>query len=267
MVYEDFINELKVLSDEAKGLLNAEKYDENPVFRKWRLKLTDLIIRINKDGYEVVCNIDKRSFGSIFPAKKTKLEHFNMELQDTINEAEIIIDRFHKNGTPAKENKVSKNKAELEWPEKITLNWLYKHAPISLWVKLGTILISVFLFGLTVGQSAFFNETIVYSSSDSKDIILPPKQHRLLSIIAKYQKSTGRDYVTMRDDGYSDEINFKEQLYGTDKPSSPVHVQAVEFPKLIEDIPEIYLRHYSTYPRGFKVAVTKEGLRYLAKHD
>ncbi len=172
MEYKDFINELKVLSEEAKDLLNAEEYHVNPGFRKWRLKLTDLIGRINKYGYRFVCNVDKRTFGGALPTENLKIKFFNMELQDTINELELIIDNFRKYGPPKTEKIISKNTKELEWPDKITLNWLHKHAPISLWIKLVSILIAGFLFGITIGQSAFFKEIkekITQSDSNTGD--------------------------------------------------------------------------------------------------
>ena len=172
MEYKDFINELKVLSEEAKDLLNVEEYHRNPGFRKWRLKLTDLIDRINKYGYRIVCNVDKRTFGFASPLREHEKKLFNMELQDTINELELIIDNFRKYGPPKTEKRISKNTKEFEWPDKITLNWLHKHAPISLWIKLVSILIAVFLFGITIGQSAFFKEIkekITQSDSNTGD--------------------------------------------------------------------------------------------------
>lgn len=159
MDYKDFIIEQKILLKEAKTLFNAEDYDKNHSFRKWRFKLTESINRIKMEGFNIVCDIESRSFGDInVTAEKYQRDVFNMELQDTINEVKSIIDNFGKYGAPNKCDQESRDTKELDLPQIITLNWLFRHAPISLWLKLIGVLILAFSLGISIGQSKLFHE-------------------------------------------------------------------------------------------------------------
>ncbi len=63
---------------------------------------------------------------------------YNLDLQDTVNEIETTINHFDKYGDPKARKQVEappQRDQELEWPKKITLSWLFKHAPITLLLK------------------------------------------------------------------------------------------------------------------------------------
>jgi hypothetical protein len=103
MNYADFIAELKPLVDEARSLFNDEQTHHSGRFRKWRHRLATTIDSIEQLGYSIDCNVASRvfdvmSYGSV--SKLDRLEIYNRELQDTINELEIIIERFDKYGDP-----------------------------------------------------------------------------------------------------------------------------------------------------------------------
>ncbi|MCG7966024.1 MAG: nucleotide-binding protein [Candidatus Thiodiazotropha taylori] len=103
MNYANFIEELRPLIEEAKSLLGAEEYHQDPQFRKWRQKVTTLISRIEDRGYSIDCDITSRifqvpSFGSV--SRREQIEYYNRELQDTINELESIVEFFDKYGDP-----------------------------------------------------------------------------------------------------------------------------------------------------------------------
>jgi hypothetical protein len=38
-----------------------------------------------------------------------------------------------------------------EWPEKITMEWLYEEMPASIWKRLGIAIVTAFIVGLTIG--------------------------------------------------------------------------------------------------------------------
>jgi len=164
MRYEDFVNELRPLLQEAAVLLNLQNLHEEPHFRKWRHNVTDLIERIEDQGYEINSSIQNRYFdepGSYTydPTRKDRINAFNRDLQDTINEFETIIARFDKYGDPKEPPENAIETAEpLEWPQKITLSWLFKHAPIGLWFKAGGILLAAIILGITIGQSQLYKE-------------------------------------------------------------------------------------------------------------
>lgn len=164
MKYEDFVNELRQFLQEARNLFDLDGFDEDPAFRKWRHNVTDLIERIEDKGYEINTSIQSRDFcqqGSYTydPTHKDHLKAFNRDLQDTINEFETIIERFEKYGdSKSSANNNEKSVKQLEWPPKMTLSWLFLHAPISLWMKASGIILASLLLGLAVGQSQMYKE-------------------------------------------------------------------------------------------------------------
>lgn len=166
MTNEEYINELRGLVQIAKTLFNAADLHENAEFRKWRQKLTALIITAEERNYNVESDVISRDF-DIFvaygpqPTLKERTDAFNRDLQDTINELETIIefsDKFSNSVTNEKSNAESNQKTELEYPQKVTLSWLAKHAPIGLWLKFIGMLITAFLLGIG------FSQTIAYKN-------------------------------------------------------------------------------------------------------
>jgi len=164
MKYSDFIEEIKKSLDDANSLFNKEEIHFDSEFRKWREKITTAIETIEEQSYNINCNVRDRIFDIASYediSKKDKIKKYNLDLQDTVNEIETIIDYFSKYGDPKfKETKIieSKSKKELDYPPKVTLNWLKKHTPISLWLKMGGIILTAFLLG--VG----FSETKLYEN-------------------------------------------------------------------------------------------------------
>lgn len=103
MNYNDFIDELKPLLEEARTLFDVSEIHQNPQFRKWRHQLTTTIGIIQNQDYWIDCDIESRTFqvasyDSI--SKREQIAYYNQELQDTINELEIIIQHFQKYGDP-----------------------------------------------------------------------------------------------------------------------------------------------------------------------
>ena len=176
MEYKDFINEIEPLLVVMDEQFYAIDYDKNFIFRKCRFQITELLNRIKKEGYDIICDIENRTFGSVFQIEKYKEKHFNMELQDTINEVEIIIRNYRNYGTPEKSNKTSRTTKDLEFPNKVTLKWIYNNTSYRLWGLLATILLAAFMFGISVGQSVLFKDIkdkFTQSYSDKTDTIVP----------------------------------------------------------------------------------------------
>ncbi len=59
------------------------------------------------------------------------------------------------------------------YPEKVTLKWLYQHAPVSSWEWLAGIIISVFALGIA------FSETPLYKSLkvEKENVIIESKKN------------------------------------------------------------------------------------------
>lgn len=49
---------------------------------------------------------------------------------------------------------------EVNYPEKVTLQWLFVHVPVSFWLWAGSILLIVLVAGITLGSSQIYQETI-----------------------------------------------------------------------------------------------------------
>ena len=98
------------------------------------------------------------SYGPVTRAEQ--IARYNRDLQDSVNEIETSINHFDKYGDP-KGDKASeeprKHEQELEWPQKMSLSWLFKHAPIGLWLKfISALVAAVFIFGIAFGQTGLY---------------------------------------------------------------------------------------------------------------
>ncbi|MGD8938064.1 MAG: hypothetical protein PVJ72_01720, partial [Gammaproteobacteria bacterium] len=92
--------------------------------------------------------------------RKDKIRRYNQELQDTINELETILEYYDEFGEPnenANNHSGPNTGSVLAYPNKVTLAWLYEHAPFGLWLKLGGILFAAFVLGIT------FSQTVAYT--------------------------------------------------------------------------------------------------------
>ena len=166
MKYSDFIKEIKVLHQEALALFDKADIYNNPDFRKWNQKLTAGIDLIEEQGFKIKCNIKSRMFTNMDPDPEKRVPRYNMELQDTINELETLINQFDNYGEPKTKATIESNE-ELVWPSKITLRWLQNHAPISLWVKFISIIIAAFMLGIGFSETQIFKSIKKYLVNDT----------------------------------------------------------------------------------------------------
>lgn len=161
MKYDDFINEIRILLKEACALFDKEDVDRNPEFRKWRHSLTVAIDTIKNQNYDITCRVKRRAFTihGDFSTQEACRNRYNQDLQDTINELETIVKYFDNYGEAkslADSNAESVPYKELEYPQKVTLSWLVKHAPIGLWFKFVGILFAAFVLGLGFSQTGAY---------------------------------------------------------------------------------------------------------------
>lgn len=99
--YSQFIGELRALLERGKTLYDLDGRHEDPGFQRWRHEVTDLIKRIEHEGYDTNCHIAERLFDVEYGSYKGnptpgRIAAYNLDLQDTLNELEIIIGRFDK---------------------------------------------------------------------------------------------------------------------------------------------------------------------------
>jgi len=158
ITYRHFVTELEPLVAEARTLRNAERLHEDPQFRKWRNKVTQLLAQVVQQDYLITCKIKHRGFGAYYTANpKAMASAYQQELEDTINELEFIIENFNSHGEPPK-GSLSKEATQLKWPDKITLAWLFKHAPWTFWTGLVGLLVAAFVLGTQIGQTKLYQQ-------------------------------------------------------------------------------------------------------------
>jgi hypothetical protein len=174
LTYEDFINELRPLVVRGQALYDRPSRIKDPDFRRWNFEVIDLIDRTQSEKYAVNCSIASRSFasygGSYTGSDKRAIDAYNLDLKDTINELEILIQRCDVHGAPnprtpkfaavpTTTEPADKSPAapinDLQPPKQLTLDWIWRHMPVSGWVYilggLFTLLGIAFTFGVKLG--------------------------------------------------------------------------------------------------------------------
>jgi hypothetical protein len=74
-----------------------------------------------------------------------KIDYLSI-LRDSIDEFKFEKPAATKATIPQKQDRY------LEFPERVTLSWLWRHVPFSFWVWLVGLLVSAFLIGISIGQ-------------------------------------------------------------------------------------------------------------------
>ena len=170
ITYQNFVKELSRFVEEAKSLRESKEMHNDDVFRKWRNALDGTLNQIAQADYLLPCPIQirGRSFGYSrrIMTDEDLFSLYQREMDDTINELEFVIDSYKKHGEP---QKVRGQKGELEYPNKVTLSWLFHHAPIKLWLTIGSLLIAAFLIGAQVGSSKIYDRVIDTFSSPNDE--------------------------------------------------------------------------------------------------
>jgi len=171
ITYVNFINELRPLVVRGQALHDRPSRIKDPDFRRWKLEVTDLIDRIQSEKYAVNCSIATRSFasygGSYTGSDKRAIDAYNLGLKDTINELEILIERYDAHGAPnpraprsasvpTTTKPVDKSSAapmnELQTPKQLTLDWIWRHMPVSGWAYIVSVVVAAFYAGFKLGQ-------------------------------------------------------------------------------------------------------------------
>lgn len=97
--YYTFIVELKALYEQGSTFPSNQHSANNPKFREWKLRLTELLQRVNRLGYDSFsCAVASRRFTSINESAKGRV--FYQHLSDTLNELKLILDNYEKYGEP-----------------------------------------------------------------------------------------------------------------------------------------------------------------------
>jgi hypothetical protein len=161
MTYKGFIDELRFLLSQIPELRISREMDKHPAFRKWRHTLQSEVEEVKKD-YELPGEMKSRSrnfagYGAGDFGPTPAFASYQQEMDDTANEIEHIISSYEKRGEPKKKTK-AESVTELKPPEKVTIAWLVKFVPVSLWVWAAVILGSSFALGFAAAKINFFTK-------------------------------------------------------------------------------------------------------------
>jgi hypothetical protein len=167
LTYSAFIDELRALVPRGKALFGAAGLSDNEAFKRWRHEVTHLIEAIQRHGYHIKCDIQIRRFNirEYYQAvsEKAKRQQFETDLTDTMTELEVLISSFEKFGDPNHRPPPalpSEPAKPLAVPEKVTLAWLWQHAPLTLWITVAAAALAILSSGIALGQSALFAEVV-----------------------------------------------------------------------------------------------------------
>ena len=171
ITYENFIKDLRPQVVRGQALYDRSSRIKDPDFRRWKFEVTDLINRIQSEKYAVNCSIATRSFasygGSYTGSDKHAIDAYNLGLKDTINELEILIERYDAHGAPnpraprsasvpTTTEPVDKSSSapmnELQTPKQLTLDWIWRHMPVSGWAYIVSVVVAAFYAGFKLGQ-------------------------------------------------------------------------------------------------------------------
>jgi hypothetical protein len=158
--YVCFIQEIEGAISVAKNIDKKNFHYQDQLFKSWKHKVLDLIDEIEKQGYEINCNLRGKVFHSLSYTSTSNDDKicFEKHLHETINELNLIVEKFQKYGDP-KSRLVDNSKIEIELPkkltppEKITLKWLWEHLSLGWWCQIAFILFLTFSAGFTVGAT------------------------------------------------------------------------------------------------------------------
>jgi len=156
--YDAFINDLILLVKRADLFTAQDRTHDSDNFRQWQHEVIDLINRISRQRYRINCYVQHRLFringyGSYSPDDQRA--QFDRALKDTLNELRLVIENYKRYGDPnigpaTSAADSTRNSVlpiiegviteELNWPEGVTLKWLFDKMPANIWWMLLSLL-------------------------------------------------------------------------------------------------------------------------------
>ena len=153
--YKSFISEIKTLIEEVSRFESADKKYNSDKFKKWRHKVEDFIYKVEAQTYSINCSINTRQFrifGYGTYSSESQQQKFDADLTDSINELKLVVENYEKYGDPKEHTPVKKAETkELNWPDKVTLDWFFKHMPADMWWKLACAIVAALVLAYELG--------------------------------------------------------------------------------------------------------------------
>lgn len=117
-------------------------------YRKWLDENCDLLLRL----FDKSIKTDELRKTGAIGVHFFDDDNFDADKSAFINKLEKKISLL--------ESVNNSNPDGLKWPEQITFSWLFKHAPIKLWIASGGMLLAALGLGIKLGQTSFIREFI-----------------------------------------------------------------------------------------------------------
>lgn len=168
----NLISDIKILKISAEQDYHAERYETYPYYLK---QLNAFIQCSNTYGIRDISTIDdvpfkkKGGYGTMFSeAEKVKHREIFLTAERLLNRL-IEHQKLKENNdlnNPNLSDKKNITDQPINYPDKVTLSWLYKNVPFKFYITLIVIIFAAFTFGITVGQVTFIKQLLNINSSN-----------------------------------------------------------------------------------------------------
>lgn len=183
--YSAFIEDLRPLLAESTKFPANQQSAGSASFKRWKLRLTDLLDRIEALGYDVRCGVHQRMFANMYGSGSDRV--WVAHMMETIDEIELIIQNFETYGDPGRTRKgrtswfgegqvppkaekpapavepvaapkPSPVPAPLPAPEKVTIGWMIHNVDWKGWTAIASVLAAVAFGSYKAGQVRLFDD-------------------------------------------------------------------------------------------------------------
>lgn len=177
MTANNLIAELERYRDDLSAIMgrfsrSSDGYhiheEDDPRFRTFVIELIDLLNdSIGKNQYSPLINqIFNEGISNFFHSPSYK------SVEDIVSVLDSVVTRLKRNPelcNPKKEIIITEKKP-IEYPEKITLKWLYAHVPYRFWVIFISSLITAFTLGITFANTKLYKSiTALITTNNSTE--------------------------------------------------------------------------------------------------
>lgn len=182
MTSENLIKELELYRTELTTIMGRFtrfssgihiKSEDDPRFRTHVIEIIDLLNdSIGKNQYSpLIAQIFNEGISNFSQSPSYK------SVEDIVSVLDSVITRLKRNPqlcNPKKENTTTEKK-HIEYPERITLKWLWSHVPYRFWFYLFGLLLSAFTLGITLANTKLYKSLTDLLTANNNTIDIKKK--------------------------------------------------------------------------------------------
>lgn len=162
---EDVEEKIADLMEEGKSFLNRSIRSRDDLesvrseYRTWK-NYTEEFLKQSFTGTELAEEFGSPWSPAILQSRTLSDEanSFKKTVKERIQRLKTIKERLEL--FPKADPKSGSERDPVQYPDKVTVRWLINNVPVSVWLYLISILITVFVLGVTVGQTTFVKEIV-----------------------------------------------------------------------------------------------------------